>query len=314
MLGILFTVLKIIGITLLAILCLFVFLILIVLFVPLRYKAEGFYRDKKYLLKANISFLLHILSVSINFDGKMDMAIKIFGIKIGRRKRKNKANSKKNDIDSDEPKVDVINQKENEENISDEATNTSVENTNVVAEGAEPANAKAEDVSENTEAAENIDADTLDNVNDSDSAVNDKTDKKNKAKNESFIKKIKYYWDLFHDESVKRAVSQCKRRIGLMIKSILPRKGRIYIRLGLENAGIVGELYGLYSALFIYIGNVVKFVPVYTEKAFEAELKLRGHIRAIALIHQLICVLLDKDCRKLIKILLKKDRRMQNEK
>lgn len=314
MLGVLLIILKIIGIALLVLLCLILALFLIVLFVPVRYKVSGYYRDKNYEAKAKITYLLHIISITVAFDKKLDLAIRIFGIRL-KLKKKAKANN------THESAENVQNAK------TDEAENSqsAYENSDIGEE-----NSKIDTEKESTHLTEKNESrddglelsdssnqtETLDvqaEVSDEKPVdQNDKKFSKQKKKNtrsESGLDKVKYYIGILKEEQTKLAFLQCKRRIGLMLKSILPRKGRIFVKLGMENAGTVGEILGIYSALYMYIGNVVKFVPVYTEKAFETEIDIKGHIRLVVLLHHLIMILLDRNCRRLIKIFLKKDRR-----
>ena len=63
MVSILFTVLKVIGITLLIILGLVLFILLLVLFVPVRYSGKGSYQDGLFTAKLRASWLLHLISL-----------------------------------------------------------------------------------------------------------------------------------------------------------------------------------------------------------------------------------------------------------
>ncbi|HAH18342.1 MAG TPA: hypothetical protein DCL29_04970, partial [Eubacterium sp.] len=76
-------VLKIVGIVLLAILGIILFIFLLLMFVPIRYRLNGRYDDKVKEGKVNISFLLHIISAKVLFENKkLNMIIKFFGIPV----------------------------------------------------------------------------------------------------------------------------------------------------------------------------------------------------------------------------------------
>ncbi len=318
MLGVILCILKIIGIVLLAILALLLALLLIVLFVPVRYRANGFYKDNKYQLKANASYLLHIISVGVCFEGKLEYYIKIFGIPLNLKRfsKKNKANkisdvsnssdnnaSASNDSidDSDASVEDNFNEDNNNsikiendnlsqacslvKNDSEEQTySIESEQTPDIAESEEPK--EAEDTKESQKVEEKSSSKNDNNSNPSDS---------------SKLQKFKDIIELSRSEEAKAALACCKDRLGKAIKSVLPRKGRIYLAFGNENAGLAGEILAVYMTLYAYIGKVVKFVPLYTEKRIEADFNLKGHIRAINLLYQLIRIYFDKNCRKLIK-------------
>jgi len=77
----LLTLLKIIGIVLLSVLGLFLVLILIVLFVPVRYRVKGYYKDD-FVCHGKATWLLHLITVSIDFEKELVTSFKILGIDI----------------------------------------------------------------------------------------------------------------------------------------------------------------------------------------------------------------------------------------
>ncbi len=81
MLQIFFLILKIIGIILAAVLGLAILLLLLVLFVPVRYRAYGVKKEGECRAEAKISWLLHLISVPVAFwEGELSAKIKILGI------------------------------------------------------------------------------------------------------------------------------------------------------------------------------------------------------------------------------------------
>lgn len=81
MLQIFFLILKIIGIILAAVLGLAILLLLLVLFVPVRYRAYGVKKEGECKAEAKISWLLHLISVPVAFrEGELSAKIKILGI------------------------------------------------------------------------------------------------------------------------------------------------------------------------------------------------------------------------------------------
>ena len=76
-------VLKIIGLTLLGIVALALFILLLVLFVPVRYKA-AFKQDDDFRAEALISYLLHAISLHIVKESDFEVYLKILGIRIRR--------------------------------------------------------------------------------------------------------------------------------------------------------------------------------------------------------------------------------------
>ena len=97
MLAFLLGVLKVIGIVLLIIILLILLLLAIVLFVPIRYKGNGVINDTEKSVQVKITWLLHALSVKINYKhpDKPDILIKVLGIQIGKKENKPKKEKKR---------------------------------------------------------------------------------------------------------------------------------------------------------------------------------------------------------------------------
>ena len=86
MLHVLLLILKIIGITLLVILGLLLLAVILILFVPLRYKGEGSIdrisdgeeSSYDYSLRAGFTWLLHIINVKVVYSGELGYRVRIF--------------------------------------------------------------------------------------------------------------------------------------------------------------------------------------------------------------------------------------------
>ncbi|MFV0239065.1 MAG: DUF2953 domain-containing protein [Lacrimispora sphenoides] len=86
MLHIILFILKILGLLVLIVLGLVLAVVLLILLVPVRYQAEGSY-DGKVRGKARITWLLHILSVSAQYEEDLIVRVRIFGFRIGKPKK-----------------------------------------------------------------------------------------------------------------------------------------------------------------------------------------------------------------------------------
>uniref|UniRef100_UPI003260D391 hypothetical protein n=1 Tax=Clostridium sp. NkU-1 TaxID=1095009 RepID=UPI003260D391 len=86
MLHIILFILKILGLLVLIVLGLILTVVLLVLLVPVRYQAEGSY-DGKVKGKARITWLLHILSVSAQYEEDLIVRVRFFGFRIGKPKK-----------------------------------------------------------------------------------------------------------------------------------------------------------------------------------------------------------------------------------
>ncbi len=86
MLHIILFILKILGLLVLIVLGLVLAVALLILLVPIRYQAEGSY-DGKVKGKARITWLLHILSVTAQYEEDLIVRVRIFGFRIGKPKK-----------------------------------------------------------------------------------------------------------------------------------------------------------------------------------------------------------------------------------
>ena len=247
MIGVLLSILKIIGIILLCILGFIILLLLMVLFVPLRYRIKGNYKDKipDFCIKAH--YLLHMVSVSFVIkDKSKELIIRLFGIKLKLKKKKQKEEAKsKDNSEKDKPQ-----------------------------ENAEEAVAKE--------------------------------DKEKKASIGSILQKIKYYINIIKKDSTKKAFETVKKRLVKILKAVLPYKGKIRIYLGLENPGTTGEILGAYKALYDFIGKSVTLYPYFDREYLEVDCDIKGAVFPFRIINQLVAIYLDKNCRRLIHLFIKK--------
>ncbi|EXG86668.1 Protein of unknown function (DUF2953) [Clostridium sp. ASBs410] len=86
MLHIILFILKILGLLVLIVLGLVLAVALLILLVPVRYQAEGSY-DGKVRGKARFTWLLHILSVSAQYEEDLIVRVRILGFRIGKPKK-----------------------------------------------------------------------------------------------------------------------------------------------------------------------------------------------------------------------------------
>ena len=67
MISVLQILLKILGIILLSLIGILIVLLLVVLFIPVRYRFKGYYKDE-FVCHGKITWLLHLVSISIDFE------------------------------------------------------------------------------------------------------------------------------------------------------------------------------------------------------------------------------------------------------
>lgn len=295
MLSVILTILKIIGIILLVILGLLLTAVLIVLFVPVRYKSMGSFAKTddgfkdKILIRA--TWLFHILSVTFNLDDtEPKLSIKILGkeLSLGTNNNEKDARNKKRH-------KSVSRDEKQDGKAADDITvqNVSIEVDKSLDDSKAEQSAKITDetvVERNV--AEQSKKDTVENIPEKKA----KASLKEKIKNIwnkidlicEKIKNIKDVKDSFvhylkRDDS-KLAIKEIKHIILKVLKHILPKKLWARVKFGFEDPATTGNILGVASILYGVYGDHLELEPDFEHVVLEGEYKLNGRIRAFTLL------------------------------
>ena len=84
---VLLTILKVIGWILLGILGLILLTVLTVLLVPIRYRADGVWKEEKYI-RGRVTWLLHLLSICVTYEKELLLEVRVAGILIYPKKER----------------------------------------------------------------------------------------------------------------------------------------------------------------------------------------------------------------------------------
>lgn len=308
--SILLLVLKVIGMVLLSILAVLSLCLIILLFVPIRYKAKVDVKDKEILLYAVGSWLFHIVSLSYKLGDTNPFKIKIFGhvIDFNKHKENNKKENKKkrkrkrqeNNQKLKDSKVKentIILDKSNEsskakEDISIAADLKDDGNLNVQLKELSAKDDKddkehilSKKIPESNE--DILEELLLEDFNDEDSL--DKNDnskpKKNSNSHESYDK-IKDKFNIIKSDSFKQAFSLCKKELKHILKIVLPRKWYINARVGFDDPATTGKILAVSGMLYGLIHKHVSIVGDFENEIIDIHGKFVGHITSF----KLLCV------------------------
>ncbi|MBP9997125.1 MAG: hypothetical protein KBT19_07600 [Lachnospiraceae bacterium] len=256
-LDILLKAIQIIGIILGGAAALVLLALAIVLFVPIRYSASGKY-DKVMNATIKATFALHIVSCTIKIvDGNVKPRICIFGINIYGLFGKKKKDSKSN---------------RNKKNINSDS-------------GAD------------ADALHDGNDNKTDSIRTENTVDNDKHEQKNKRGLLARLERIKEYIDILCDVRTVRAFNACKKRLGILIRAILPKKIKIVAEYGLSNPYNVARILAVYNALWAYIGQSIVLYPQYDSTEVKAYGKLKGRIYGITFLIFALRIIFDKNCK-----------------
>ncbi len=309
MLTVVLTILKWIGITILVILGILIFLLCLVLFVPIRYKADGFYKDS-YKVRAKVSWLLHMVSFSIDYEKEQPfhMKLRIFGIPIfDNLKRKDKKTKVKKSPAKEQTSPEIITASIEEKNNSvteqhsDKSQNEVVEKTQNKNEAFD-ANAsdeieklgfvekikllflKVKGVFQNIKYTIHRICDTIKGIKDN----------------------ITYYVDLFKKDSTKAALVACKKQLLQIFKNLKPQKFQVNLHIGMEDPATLGDILGVWGMLYPIHQGHIDICPDFEQAVLEGDFYCKGRVTVYIYIWTIIIIVFDKDIRRLRKCLVRK--------
>lgn len=330
-------ILQIIGIILLSIVCLVLFVAAIILFVPVRYKAEGEYNDGEYKVRASGSWLMHILSFSylISNRDKGKLIIKIFGInpenkKKKKRKKKRKIRNKSNKVKIKEakvaslqeaPKVEENFEPDNAEEyiiddsediiiLEEELPKESLDNEELPSEDPDDEESPKE-ASENEKVTDSVQETTKDNKEDSKENIQDTQeddqednleDKEKDSKDSSKYGKIREYIEIIKSDEFKASFNLCKKQIKRLLKAILPKKWNVNLDLAFTDPEKYGKVMGYYGMLFALLYKHVDFSCLPDDNHIRVKAKAKGRIFIISILLVGLKVYFNKNIRKLLKM------------
>ena len=296
--AVLLLILKIIGIVLLSIIALILLIAAIVLFVPIRYRIRA---DKplegEFTSHAGVSFLLHILSGKFVYDKGIDYSIRVFGIKIYPRKKKN----------------DILESSENDDN---EAQNPSANEYEVDWNEPEPLpqpESVSFDINEET-------GDTQGNVStDSDDDLFDKAERfienlLNKIsskydslheKYESIRFKIRFFDKMRNDERNKEAVAYIKKKVLKLLKKIAPRRVKGFVHFGFEDPATTGKILMYLAMIYPILPKKLTIDPGFNDTDIYGNIYIKGHFSLITPAMCFLGVYFNKDIRRMRRLFKK---------
>lgn len=324
MLSTLLFILKIICIAVLAILGLVLFAVLLMLFVPVRYRLSCSYKED-FTARVKITWLLHILSVLATYDHSLELSIKLFGFPLGKGKRGGgEEEEPENGAEGDGEKDGGFGKQEREGKDGalerdgvlerDEALESAVpgERDGREAKEKEPSGgAKADGFSR--ESADGGKTFT------EPPALKESPEKGKGKKKKSFslngiFRKIKFRFLGFCDkvraveEKGKKihgfvtdpANQKSFRHILRMTKHILPRKMEGSLVFGFEDPSVTGQAAALCSLAYARYGDSLQITPLFDEQILEALVKGKGRIFLGIVLYWCLRVLMNKNIRRLL--------------
>lgn len=332
MIGIILNILKIIGIILLVLLALIIVILCVVLFVPIRYQANGNFKGQ-YQVSAKVTWLLHAVTLKIgqSSSDSLHIILKIFGLTV---------------YDNTKPAKESKGKKRSKKKSKNQKP-TSVATSQIHAASIEAETEKTSSVSKSSSedgvsnmfyetAEEKSSTQSKENAVHTDDSTDNETDHKDKLtilqkiriffhKFIHFLQNIKYtfrkfydtivniksnicyYCDLLSQDTTKAAFAAANKQLVRIVRNLKPRHWRIYLHIGMEDPAAMGDILGVWGMLYPLHEGHVELEPEFDNSVFEAEFSCKGRIHIFIYLWTAYIILFDKNIKQLKKCLLREE-------
>lgn len=318
MLGILLTILKIIGIILLVLIGLILLAAAVILLVPIRYHGDGAREEKILSGNVKLTWLLHMISASASLseDGTK-IRVCLFGKTIYPKTKKPPKKSKAKKM----PKQEASKKSEKSEKPKQQSDTVSKE----VATIYEPQKPipelpkKEKKIADEAPEAKKMDEPESEKKQQSQKEKSARPDVKSKfeaikqkllAVKEKFIdskagiqkikNKIDYWKNLLTSDPVKEAMGFLWKKTKGLLHHILPRRMTGRIHFGFEDPSKTGKTLAYFSMLYPFTKENLVTEPEFEteELILEGDIAFRGRIRLGYLVYVALSVVLNKNIRR----------------
>lgn len=291
MLGILLTILKIIGIILLVLIGLILLAAAVILLVPIRYHGEGAREEKILSGSVKLTWLLHMISASASLseDGTK-IRVCLFGKTIYPKTKKPPKQSKAKKM----PKQEAPKKSEKSEKPKQQSDTVSKE----VATIYEPQKPNPELPKKEKSARPDVKS-KFEAIKQKLLAVKEKFID-SKAGIQKIKNKIDYWKNLLTSDPMKEAMEFLWKKTKGLLHHILPRRMTGRIHFGFEDPSKTGKTLAYFSMLYPFTKENLVIEPEFEteELILEGDIAFRGRIRLGYLVYVALSVVLNKNIRR----------------
>lgn len=308
-------ILRIVGITLLVILGLLLAVVLAVLFVPVRYRADGSFHEEL-TASARVTWFLHLLSARIIFEKELNVKAFICGIQIypraARIKKQSCPQGHSGSKGQEDTRAGMTGKRpENGETVKPAEAVKFTEPVTPL----EPAG----DSKEKADSFEEADRETFGTegrTKQKEFSAGNMTDRLKRLVQKlqdslrdirstlrGLYERLSYYKSIWDREETQRAFRLASAQLSKTMRHVLPRRTDVYAVIGTGDPASTGQILAVQGMLYPWLGDKIHIVPDFEEEHFEGEFHLRGHIRAEVLGFYVLRLMFDRDVRHFIGIL-----------
>ncbi len=321
MISALLVILKFLGILILALLGLVLAVLVLVLFVPVRYQIAAHRKtgeDAPIAVKAKVTWLLHILNIAFSYPDAAYVRVRLFFFTVFRTGKppkpdsdKKKKNGGKEQSKQPEEKKQTV--RENEQTLEKETgvkqtdaeteqkpeqtlTDTETEQKQTLTDEESGADAKEEKKSFLNKFVEFFRKlfDMLRNIRYTIAGIYDKI--------KQVVNNIQYYINIIKSDTFVRAFGVCSKQALSLLKSIGPRKVTGSLVIGTGDPAGTGQVMAAYGILYPLIGDHIAVTPDFERQIVEGDLLIKGKITVFRAVKTAWIIYFNRDLRRLIQL------------
>lgn len=329
MVGILLLILKIIGWIILILITILLVILSIVLFVPIRYQVNGS-NIGDVILDVKVRWLLKIVKFDFEYQKSTKYRLKVLWKTLNssgyeqkemakqkqkvKRKQKNRAKSAMHNKTSpkkqvkvtgntqaarkQEIKKTVIIQEEPTKEQKNRSDDTILQK--VVVKQKEPTKEKLKSKPATQQEIQGESKGKNNSNIKNGSKPKEEPKEKSKGKLDVVMDKFHRVQDFIKDKSYKGVIKFVLKHVWKVIKSILPKKTKIYLEFGFEDPALTGLSLGAMSIFYAILGNSMVIKPDFENKVMKGQFRFKGRIIIFIIVYHAVKIILDKRVKKLI--------------
>ena len=271
MIGILLTILKVIGIIILILIALALIIVLTVLFIPVRYRGKICFKEVPDI-DLSVTWFFKFLNISLKFKDELDISAKVawfftvFSNKEDSKDEKEIEFGNKDTFEK-EPEEKSLSEKENSEEKS--------------------ASLKGDNIKKHKKDTENIPPVKADELNKQEKkhtkavkkAKDKKKDNKNKSLPEKILEKVKDIHYIITNDENKLIFMKMLEKVKKIIVHVMPKKIVGYFKFGFEDPSVTGQVLEILAVFYPLYKDDFKIIPMFYDEIIEVDISFKGRLR-----------------------------------
>ncbi|MFC2582934.1 MAG: hypothetical protein ACFNVX_01815 [Lachnoanaerobaculum saburreum] len=275
MIGILLTILKVIGIIILILIALALIIVLTVLFIPVRYRGKICFKEVPDI-DLSVTWFFKFLNISLKFKDELDISAKVawfFTIF-----------SNKEELQDEN--ISAPDNRGGKDTSEKESSKKGLLQSTFYKKGDKLKEAKAEKFKSKDKTSDYAKAAELDKQEKKHSkairkAKNKKADKKSKSLPEKISDKIKDIHYIITNDDNKCIFAKMLEKIKKLIDHVLPKKIEGYFKFGFDDPSVTGQVLEIFAIFYPLYKDDFKIIPMFYDEIIEADISFKGRLRLI---------------------------------